>query len=612
MKGNTMIEVNSFAELRTTKPSASGEIAFLKRYYDKDSTFNGGGRFAGFIDTKGKAPADDNGTIAVSSAGDYYWQRIIDDVSTINIFHFGGKRLRGSASFDADNGTVNHDACINMYRWAKSFVSPIDDASKSPIRDIGIRFPAGKFIINPVDLTGEGELPFFNMYGDDCEYGVAPRTIITSDKSANTVFKVKARRTAIRGIFWDGQATADTTANTGAITSAMVSNQQPFFQNITIEGQYINVTCFRAENTGNSVFKFIDTLDTRLDQIYSKNTYSRVFDITWSDSTQGNWDHSTAVELTNSNFQYGYGEATLFMPRVGQGLIRNVWIEHTRFPGDLSNGQWIIDALSIESSVNPLKLNYSRVLMRQLSLQSGASIDTERTGSALLSSYEHGWRRDENYGTEMTGSMKAGWYSGHRVTNNSDTDKWFRVGSFNFRHANQHWHLEFNGKTLRDTATSPTVNPLLSNVCGKTLINFYRGSSSVGGNMHFEGDSGVSDCYLLSTNDGATCEAWVKLKAQSGDVVVNLITTGPTHFDEGQSSLFYPDFTEDKTLNLENKSRVALSTVMNYHNGAAGVGFDGKVVTLASEVTSAPAASATPAGYITVKINGVNRKLAYF
>ncbi|CUU24460.1 exopolysaccharide biosynthesis protein CpsF [Duffyella gerundensis] len=607
-----MIEVNSFAELRTTKPSASGEIAFLKRYYDKDSTFNGGGRFAGFIDTKGKAPADDNGTIAVSSAGDYYWQRIIDDVSTINIFHFGGKRLRGSASFDADNGTVNHDACINMYRWAKSFVSPIDDASKSPIRDIGIRFPAGKFIINPVDLTGEGELPFFNMYGDDCEYGVAPRTIITSDKSANTVFKVKARRTAIRGIFWDGQATADTTANTGAITSAMVSNQQPFFQNITIEGQYINVTCFRAENTGNSVFKFIDTLDTRLDQIYSKNTYSRVFDITWSDSTQGNWDHSTAVELTNSNFQYGYGEATLFMPRVGQGLIRNVWIEHTRFPGDLSNGQWIIDALSIESSVNPLKLNYSRVLMRQLSLQSGASIDTERTGSALLSSYEHGWRRDENYGTEMTGSMKAGWYSGHRVTNNSDTDKWFRVGSFNFRHANQHWHLEFNGKTLRDTATSPTVNPLLSNVCGKTLINFYRGSSSVGGNMHFEGDSGVSDCYLLSTNDGATCEAWVKLKAQSGDVVVNLITTGPTHFDEGQSSLFYPDFTEDTTLNLENKSRVALSTVMNYHNGAAGVGFDGKVVTLASEVTSAPAASATPAGYITVKINGVNRKLAYF
>lgn len=606
-----MIEVNSFAELRTTKPSASGEIAFLKRYYDRDSTFNGGGRFVGFVDTKGKAPADDSGTVAVSSAGDYYWQRIIDDVSAINIFHFGGKRLRGSVSFDADNGAVNHDACINMYRWARGFVSPVDDPNKNPIRDIGIRFPAGKFIINPVDLTGEGELPFFNLYGDDCEYGVAPRTIITSDKSANTVFKIKARRTAIRGIFWDGQATADTTANTGAITTAMVSNQQPFFENITIEGQYINVTCFRVENNGNSVFRFIDTLDTRLDQIYSSNTYSRVFDITWSDSPQGNWDHSTAVELTNSNFQHGYGDATLFMPRVGQGLIRNVWIEHTRFPGDLSNGQWIIDALSIESSINPLKLNYSRVLMRQLSLQSGSSIDTERTGFALLSNYEQGWRRDENFGTQMTGSMKAGWYSGYRVSNTSTEDKWFRLGKFFFPRANQHWNIDMLGKALRDTQTQPATAPLLTNVCGKTLLNIYRGESSVGGNLHYEGDSGVIDCIVRTTDDkGKYAEVWIKLKAQCGDVVINLTTDGPSRFDGGECSLFNPDLSEVTNLNTDN--RVNLSTVMNYHNGTAGVGYDGKVVTLTSDPASAPAASATAAGYITVRINGVNRKLAYF
>ena len=29
-----MIEVNSFAELRTTVPPKSGEVASLKRYYD--------------------------------------------------------------------------------------------------------------------------------------------------------------------------------------------------------------------------------------------------------------------------------------------------------------------------------------------------------------------------------------------------------------------------------------------------------------------------------------------------------------------------------------------------------------------------------------------------
>lgn len=43
-----MIEVNSFAELRTTKPSKAGEMAMLRRYYDKDSTFRGGGEFVGF------------------------------------------------------------------------------------------------------------------------------------------------------------------------------------------------------------------------------------------------------------------------------------------------------------------------------------------------------------------------------------------------------------------------------------------------------------------------------------------------------------------------------------------------------------------------------------
>jgi len=92
-----MIEVNSFAELRTTKPSASGEIALLKRYYDKDSTFQGGGRFVGFIDAAASASADDGGSVAVGSAGGYFWRRIIDNVEDINIYHFGGSGCAATA-----------------------------------------------------------------------------------------------------------------------------------------------------------------------------------------------------------------------------------------------------------------------------------------------------------------------------------------------------------------------------------------------------------------------------------------------------------------------------------------------------------------------------------
>lgn len=111
----------------------------------------------------------------------------------------------------------------------------------------------------------------------------------------------------------------------------MCSNQQPFFENTIVAGEDVQVTCFRVQNNGGTVFKLLDTFDTRLDQIYTNNTYGRVIEVGWSNSANGEWDHSTAIELSNANFQYGYGDATLMMPRVTQGILRNVWIKHTRF-----------------------------------------------------------------------------------------------------------------------------------------------------------------------------------------------------------------------------------------------------------------------------------------
>nr|MBA2814745.1 amylovoran biosynthesis protein AmsF [Candidatus Pantoea persica] len=42
------------------------------------------------------------------------------------------------------------------------------------------------------------------------------------------------------------------------------------------------------------------------------------------------------------------------LPRCGQSIIDNGWIEHCDYPGDISNGQWIVDALSIEDCKKPL------------------------------------------------------------------------------------------------------------------------------------------------------------------------------------------------------------------------------------------------------------------
>ncbi|MGC0862098.1 amylovoran biosynthesis protein AmsF, partial [Pantoea agglomerans] len=84
------------------------------------------------------------------------------------------------------------------------------------------------------------------------------------------------------------------------------SNVQPFFEHTIVGGQIGNIFCFKAQSPGGTVFKLQDTLDSKFDQIYSSSTDSRVFDIGWSNTPQGNWDHSTAIELCNATFQSGY------------------------------------------------------------------------------------------------------------------------------------------------------------------------------------------------------------------------------------------------------------------------------------------------------------------
>lgn len=61
-----MIELNSFAELKTTRPSATGELAILRRYYQQDDNYRGGGNFIGYVTSA--LPEDNGGTLAVGKA----------------------------------------------------------------------------------------------------------------------------------------------------------------------------------------------------------------------------------------------------------------------------------------------------------------------------------------------------------------------------------------------------------------------------------------------------------------------------------------------------------------------------------------------------------------
>ncbi|MGJ0192040.1 amylovoran biosynthesis protein AmsF [Pantoea sp. RRHST58] len=581
-----MIEVNSYAELRTTKPAASGQVASLNRYYDKDSTFRGGGDFVGYLGTT--TLKDDGGTIAVGDG--FYWKRTINDPTELNVLHFGAK---------GDGYADDTEAFMRMYNWTKAW--------NANCVAIPVRFPGGKFLIKPIDLSA-AESTFFGLLGDDTPLGSLPRTTIISDKSNTPVFKVKARRTVITGMAWNGQASADTVKNTGTITPDLVSNNQPFFENTCIEGETVNIHCFRAQNTGGTVFKLLDTLDSKFDQIYTLYTYSRVFDVGWSNSPRGVWDHSTAIELSNANFQTGYGDATLYMPRVTQGIMRNVWIEHTRNPGDLSDGGWTIDTLNIEDCGSPFNLNNARVVMRQIGLQSGARISQDAASGRWLSTFEYGYRRDENHGTFMTGSLRVGYFSGYKVTNNTATDNWYRLGQFFFPNANQQWVIEMIGKGDATSPSTTAASPVNMVGTGKTIINLQR-LETVWADAHHMGQPAVLD--IRYNRVGTTyAVVWVKLAANSGDTMFNLKCTGPTRFDAGSCSLFQSDMSmvtdTTKMGTLKPAARFGL------HNGVAGIGANEKGVVTLATTAGTPTNKTTPSGFVLININGTDRKVPYY
>lgn len=582
-----MIEVNSFAELRTTAPAKAGDFALLKRYYDKDSTFRGGGMFVGFVTTA--LPVDDGGTYAVGNG--FFWKRVVNSQDELNIYHFGGR---------GDGVTDDSGAFKLMLNWAQNV--------NTNSRNLGVRFPGGKFLINPIDLSAN-EIPSFYLYGDDNPQGGMPRTTIISDKSDNPVFKVNARRTVIKGISWNGQASADITTNKNAITADLCTNRQPFFENIMVAGETVFISCFRVQNNGGTAIKLLDTLDTKFDQIYTINTYARVFEVGWSDTANGVWDHSTAIELSNANFQSGYGDATLMMPRVTQGLIRNVWIEHTRCPGDLSNGQWLVEALSLEDCASPMNMDNARVQIRQLNLQSGGMVSLNTSAGRWLSGYETGWRRDESFGTQMSGTLRVGWYSGYKITNTSTSDKWYKLGKVFMPKDNQQWVIEMIGKVSNDALSGTAGSPITAVSSGSSYLSISRCATAIYGDIRHHGSPAVLD-IRFNRIGVTTSEIWVKLKAASGDTMFNLKSTGPTRFESGECSLFTPDLSE--VTDLTTIGTVSPAARMSLHNGLAGVGANEKgVLTVATTAATAPATT-TPAGYITVNVNGTDRKIAYF
>ncbi|MCA1177944.1 MULTISPECIES: hypothetical protein [unclassified Pantoea] len=278
----TVVQLKTIDELRATEPTSAGEIASVLEY-TKGSKMGGGV----FVHDATDTTSEDDGGIVFITAGKKRWKRVIQDYSSVTVLDFGAI---------ADGKTDCIAAVKRMYTW-----------SQRVLPAAGIRFTAGVFSMSTFDISNT-EINRFKVSGANVNFGYFPTTTLVFNWDTQPrglhFFKVNARYTEISGIVVKGMSYKSGMAGNGDGGSA--TNSVGFFANIITGGQFLRVSSMEFRYLGGRALDLIDTLDCKIDQFYAYGCQESIVYARWSDREQGAWDHSTAIELSNFNLQYGY------------------------------------------------------------------------------------------------------------------------------------------------------------------------------------------------------------------------------------------------------------------------------------------------------------------
>lgn len=564
-------EIPSVEELRKTRPLFAGAKIKLKSWHEGLEV--GGGEFVGtFGDGK------DDGGVNFSGNG-FTWRRVVEDFNRLTLFDFGAI---------ADGKTDTAPAIKAMYQWSI-------DASQQ----ICVQFPAGTFFVSECDFGDEGHR-FFRISGAMVNFGYFPATTLVSDGRSEFLFQVNARWTEISNLNFNGNTDKR-------------PNKQGLFRNTCPGGQFFRGACLRFNQVGGVSLSLLDTLDCKIDQWYANACTGDVIKASWSGQKAGAWDHSTAIELSNFNAQHCKGGMVLNLPRCSQSIIHNGWIEHSDFPGDISNGQWIVDALSIEDCKNPLNARNSRLNMRQTNLQSGSWIDNSLEGERWLNIWEMGSTRVESYGVAIDGSLKYNYITSRfRLTNNSDQQTWFELGNFYSPTVGDSWEIEVFGQSQFNNGTAN--QPLMDVINGKgtggrAVIHLQRKKNKAEASWSAEGSSPVVDVRFEPRSDTDT-KVFVKLAGWTPTTAVLIKSTAKDRFLTGQCARV--DAVMDK--GAPGSGAQQAPQRFSLHNGKAGVGGNeqGDLLLASRALKPEQVDTREPKGFISVVINGEQVAMPYF
>ncbi|MBK4783036.1 MAG: hypothetical protein FT714_00065 [Pantoea sp. Pent] len=537
----TVIQLHTIDDLRKQEPVSIGEIASVLEY--SRGSRMGGGVFV--YDATDSSTPDDCGLNFVTS-GKKRWKRVVLDYSAVTVVDFGAI---------ADGTTDCIHAVIRMFKW-----------SQRVLPSAGIRFTAGEFSLSGFDLAdvlgSDREINRFKISGAPVNFGYFPTTTLKFNwgpKPRKThFFSVRARYVEISGFVVKGMS-SDSGEDGGT-----AFNNVGFFTNSIIGGQFLRVSSMAFRYLGGRALELIDTLDCKIDQFYSRGCQGSIVYARWSDREKGAWDHSTAIELSNFNLQRSTRQPVFDLPRCTQSFIRNGWIEHSEFAGDLTNDQWTIEGLVIESTQNPMKMGYCRAMIIQKSVhRDSAGFDFSKEGIdpwTLLAEGDRGVMEISDLDAIIQGSLSYDFTtSQHHMDNRGKDAKWFYVGEFNFSDATSQIHVRIVGSAQYVSQSETQTDYSYRTPEGVAHIYLQaRNDDNTIGSWYSEGSSPVIKVHI--EGKGAHTKLFVKIPAYTGFSIALVETNGRDRYQSSQCFIFRKSFTAcsaEEATALDNQPVVA-------------------------------------------------------
>jgi len=543
----SIITCKTMEDLRTTEPTDMGQMAMVLEY--KQGYKMGGGLFVyDMVDT---TTPHDHG-VNIKTPKGKIWKRVLTDHNEVTVVHFGAL---------ADGKTDCKQAVEWMWAWSKR-VNPT----------LGIKFPAGKFMLSKFDISA-AEVPKFRVAGEHVNFGYYPSTELVSDKKNDVMFTVKARYMEVSSLIIDGES------KDGA------RNTKGFFKNIIPGGQFVRVTSVMFYNMGGRSLDLVDTLDCKIDQWYARDCTGTVVYGHWSGQVQGKWDHITAIELCNFNIQRSTGpNPAIDLQRAGQSAIYNGWIEHTEYPGNISYGQWSIEAFNMETCPNPMRCYRARIVNQQFNVQAGQGFDfDDATGIENwpeMSVYEQGHVDIESHGIKITGSLNYDYLTtpgNERMDNRSDKEKWFYVGELFFSHNTSQARIRIIGSAFYSAMPTTQIDATERTAEGAADIFLQKtGDKSYIATWSGQGSCPVTRVLLQPGSAGEKTRLFVKIAKYTGFCSALLETNSLDRFSAGVHFMF------DKAYRAATAEEIALldaapDTAFHQHwqgRPAVGYGFN--------------------------------------